>query len=87
VIQQGQATKPPLFCIHVLGRGMKFYRPMAKYLDSGQPIYGLSTHIAGEDFPSNQVEELAVHYMKQLKSIQPQGPYLLAGISFGGLVR
>ena len=87
VIQQGQpAAKPPLFCIHVLGRGLEFYRPLMKYLDSEQPVYGLSTQIAGEDFASNWVEDLAPHYVKQIQTIQPQGPYLLAGVSFGGLI-
>ena len=87
-IQQGhpQSTKPPLFCIHVLGRGLKFYRPMVKFLDPQQTIYGLSTHIAGEAFPSNQAIALATHYTQQIRSIQPEGPYLLAGVSFGGLV-
>jgi amino acid adenylation domain-containing protein len=87
-IQQGrsQSSKPPLFCIHVLGRGLKFYRPMVKFLDPQQTIYGLSTHIAGEAFPSNQAVDLATHYTRQIRSIQPEGPYLLAGVSFGGLV-
>jgi aspartate racemase len=87
IIQQGQPeSKPPLFCIHVLGRGLKFYRPMVNYFDSDQPVYGLSTQIAGEDFPSNWVEDLAPHYVQQIRQIQPQGPYLLAGVSFGGLI-
>ncbi|NJR65290.1 MAG: amino acid adenylation domain-containing protein [Leptolyngbyaceae cyanobacterium CRU_2_3] len=88
VIQEGDRDRsaPPLFCIHVLGRGLKFYRPMAKYLEPGQPVYGLSTHIAGESFSSNQVVDLATHYVQQLRIIQPEGPYLLAGVSFGGLV-
>ena len=87
-IQQGnpQSSKPPLFCVHVLGRGLKFYRPMVKYLDPQQTIYGLSTHIAGESFPSNRAVDLATHYTRQIRSIQPEGPYLLAGVSFGGLV-
>lgn len=87
VMQPGQPdAKPPLFCIHVLGRGLKFYRPLIKYLDPEQPVYGLSTQIAGEDFPSNWVEDLAPHYAQQIQTIQPQGPYLLAGVSFGGLI-
>ena len=87
VMQQGQPdVKPPMFCIHVLGRGLKFYRPLIKYLDPDQPVYGLSTQIAGEDFPSNWVEDLAPHYAQQIQTLQPQGPYLLAGVSFGGLI-
>jgi len=87
VIQPGLSNgQPPLFCIHVLGRGLKFYRPMIKYIDPQQTVYGLSTHIAGEAFPSNRVEDLASHYLEQIRRLQPEGPYLLTGISFGGLV-
>jgi thioesterase domain-containing protein/acyl carrier protein len=87
VIQAGQpAIKPPLFCIHVLGRGLKFYRPMVQHLDPDQPVYGLSTHIADEAFPTNWVEDLAPHYAQQIQIVQPQGPYLLTGVSFGGLI-
>lgn len=88
VINPGEpdASRPPLFCIHVLGRGLKFYRPMMKYLDPRQPVYGLSTHITEEGFASQGVEALADHYLQQIRLVQPQGPYHLAGISFGGLV-
>jgi acetoacetyl-CoA synthetase len=32
------------------------------------------------------VEELAAHYLKDIKAICPKGPYFLGGHSFGGLV-
>jgi amino acid adenylation domain-containing protein len=83
---QAQSTRPPLFCIHVLGRGVKFYRPLAQHMAPDQPIYGLSSHIAGEAFAFNRVDELADHYIQQMRTLQPEGPYYLAGVSFGGLV-
>ncbi|WP_421657455.1 amino acid adenylation domain-containing protein [Leptothermofonsia sp. ETS-13] len=87
VIQPGNSQrKPPLFCIHTLGRGLIFCRPFVRYLDPEQPIYGLSTQIGNENFGSNQVEALAQHYVQQMRQIQPEGPYLLVGLSFGGLV-
>lgn len=88
VIQPGQAAsgKPPLFCIHVLGRGLKYYLPLVRYLDPEQPVYGLAAHMAGETIAIDRVETLAAHYIRQLRSLQPQGPYFLTGISFGGLV-
>jgi pimeloyl-ACP methyl ester carboxylesterase len=33
-----------------------------------------------------RVEELAAHFLRDIKSISPQGPYFLGGYSFGGLV-
>lgn len=88
VIQSGQpeSLQPPLFCLHVLGGGLTFCRPFARYLDPQQPIYGLSTHIAGENFASARVEDLAAHYVQQIQRLQPTGTYLLSGISVGGLI-
>lgn len=88
VIQPG-GSKPPLFCIHVLGRGLEFFRPLVRYLDPEQPVYGLSTHVANVDekqAPPNRVEDLAAFYVKEMQSLQPEGPYFLTGVSFGGEV-
>ncbi|MDQ2097153.1 MAG: amino acid adenylation domain-containing protein [Tychonema bourrellyi B0820] len=88
VIQPGTGSyKPPLFCIHVLGRGLEFYRPLMNYLDRSQPVLGLSTQIMDEKLaPPNRVEELATYYIKEMQTFQPQGPYFLLGVSFGGTV-
>ncbi len=87
MIQAGQPhLRPPLFYIHTLGRGLRFCRPFVQYMDARQPVYGLSTQIANEAFGSNRVEDLATHYLWQIQTIQPKGPYLLAGASFGGTV-
>jgi len=84
---QPKGSKPPLFCIHVLGRGLKFYRPLAHHLGSEQPLYGLAAQIMDKKYaPPNRVEDLAAHYIKEIRIIQPEGPYFLAGVSFGGSV-
>jgi amino acid adenylation domain-containing protein len=88
VIQPGAGGyKPPLFCIHVLGRGLEFYRPMLAYLERSQPILGLSTQIMDEKLaPPNRVEELAAYYIQEMQTFQPIGPYFLLGVSFGGTI-
>jgi len=84
---QSNGSKPPLFCIHVLGRGLKFYRPLAHHLGSEQPVYGLAAQIMDKKYaPKNRVEDLATHYIKEMQILQPEGPYFLAGVSFGGSV-
>ena len=84
---QAGGEKQPLFFIHVLGAGLHFCRPLIKYLGGNQPVYGLSVHLLGGRLPTpNRVEDLAAHYVKEMRLIQPEGPYLLAGISFGGMV-
>ncbi|MEG4453672.1 amino acid adenylation domain-containing protein [Microcoleus sp. N9_A1] len=88
VIQPGTGSyKPPLFCIHVLGRGLEFYRPLLNHLEQSQAILGLSTQIMDENLaPPNRVEELAAYYIKEMQVFQPHGPYFMLGVSFGGTV-
>lgn len=76
---QPNGTKPPLF----LCEGVGIYYPLAPHLGPDQPIYGLITETS-ESFP--RVEDLAAHYLAAMREIQPEGPYRLGGISFGGLV-
>ena len=83
-IQPGD-SKPPLFFIHVLGEGLKFCRPLTSHLDPEQPIYGLAVGIMDE-VSLNKVDDVVAHYIKEMRSIQPEGPYLLAGIYCGGRV-
>lgn len=83
----GGTTYPPLFFIHILGTGLKFCRPMVRHLSPELPVYGLSIHLLEEYPPEGfRTEELASLYVREIKRIQPRGPYLLAGISYGGII-
>jgi len=84
---QPKGTKAPLFGVHVLGKGLSFYRPMAKHLGDDQPLYGLSAQLVDDqETVTRDVKGLAAYYIQNLRSLQPQGPYHLVGCSFGGLV-
>ncbi|WP_159783482.1 amino acid adenylation domain-containing protein [Sodalinema gerasimenkoae] len=84
---QSEGEHPPIFGIHVLGRGMKYYRPLVKQLGPHQPIYGLSFNPKDEKADeANDVKELSRLYIRDLQTLQPQGPYYLLGVSFGGRV-
>jgi aspartate racemase len=50
-------------------------------------MYGLSAQIDSRiQAPRDRVEALATYYIEQMRQLQPQGPYFLTGVSFGGLV-
>ena len=88
-IQHGtiQSNLPPLFFIHVLGVGMKYCRPIVKYLGLDITVFGLSIELM--DNPpevSSMVEDLAQFYIADVKKTYPVGPYMFIGFSFGGLV-
>jgi amino acid adenylation domain-containing protein len=82
MINPGQGS--PLFCIHVLGQQLAFFKPMAGYLPQ-QPMIGLSADLdpihAGD---LHSLELIAQFYVGELKKLQPEGPYHLAGVSHGG---
>ncbi|MBV7336777.1 amino acid adenylation domain-containing protein [Chloroflexi bacterium TSY] len=82
---QSDGGRRPLFLIHPLA-GLVFpYYELALHMGPDQPIYGLqSPGIAGEASPFIQIEDMAEHYLAAIRQVQPEGPYQLAGWSFGG---
>lgn len=85
-IQTG-GDKPPLFCPQGAGGNVIVYRDLAHYLGSDQPVYGLQARgLDGKEDPYTWIEEMAADYIKQIRTVQPEGPYFLAGFSSGGRV-
>src|SRR5687767_8153710 len=82
---QPEGVRRPLFLVHPLA-GLVFpYYELALRLGADQPVYGLqSIGIAGEASPLIQIEAMAEHYLAAIHQVQPEGPYQLAGWSFGG---
>jgi thioesterase domain-containing protein/acyl carrier protein len=86
-IQIGDDHHPPLFCIHPVGGNVMEYHRLANHLGSEQTVYGLQSQgLNGQEAPLRRVEEMAQHYIQELRTVQTQGPYFLVGYSFGGLV-
>jgi thioesterase domain-containing protein/acyl carrier protein len=84
---QPKGSKPPLFCIHACGAHVFIYRPLAAYLDGDQPVYGLQAQgIDGTHEPYTHIEDMAAHYIKEIRELEPDGPYYLAGDTLGGLI-
>jgi amino acid adenylation domain-containing protein len=85
-IQPG-GSKPPLFCIHPFGGNVLCYRDLAHYLGQEQPVYGLqAVGLDGKQAPYKRVEDMAAHYIREIRAFQPEGSYLLAGHSSAGMV-
>jgi amino acid adenylation domain-containing protein len=80
-------SRPPLFCVHALGANALEYRSLARHLDPDVPVYGLAPQgLDGRLPPHERVEDMAAHYLREIRELQPEGPYYLAGWSFGGRV-
>jgi amino acid adenylation domain-containing protein len=81
-------ARRPLFCIHGADGGVMFYREFALQLDEDRPFYAIEAPML-QDLRLNalgSVAEIAKVYLEEIRRIQPEGPYLLGGYSFGGLV-
>jgi acetoacetyl-CoA synthetase len=80
------AEHPPVIITHGLG-GRARFSELAKHIRTGHSIYGIQARgIDGREEPFDRIEDMAQFYLAALKELQPQGPYVLIGYSFGGLV-
>jgi thioesterase domain-containing protein/non-ribosomal peptide synthetase component F len=79
-------TEPPLFCIHGGGGHLLNYQELAAAMPGDQPVYGLRAPDLDGALHALTVEQLAALYVDEIRTVQPHGPYLLCGHSFGGQV-
>lgn len=79
--------QPPLFCIPGRGGTAFSYRGLATLLDDDRPVYALQyPGIDDDEQPYDRVEALAAEFIRRIRCVHPDGPVLLIGYSFGGLV-
>jgi thioesterase domain-containing protein len=62
------------------------YRALATYLDARQPLYGVEPEGLDGGPVTGTVEEMAAYEVEQIRSLQPQGPYYIAGFCAGGAI-
>jgi amino acid adenylation domain-containing protein len=83
---KAEGSRPPIFWLHTLGGGggggLFTYHQLAHLLGPDQPSYGF---VAPSE-PHENIETMAAHYIKELKGIQPKGPYSVGGFCFGGVI-
>jgi amino acid adenylation domain-containing protein len=84
---QPAGNKPPFFCIHGVGGNSVGFRDLANFVGSDQPFYGVQAQGLDGQLPClTRVEDMAALYLREIRSIQPTGPYYLGGFSFGGWI-
>ena len=80
-------TKPPLFCIHGGGGHIFFYNTLATVMDLAQPVYSIQPlGLENIEEVHQSIEEMASYYIKDIKKVQPRGPYVLLGYCFSSTV-
>jgi aspartate racemase len=83
MVVQPNGSHTPFFWVH----GDHSFAILPGYLGPDQPLYGLE-HQSQDGRPARytRVEDIAAHYLREVRSACPRGPYLLGGYSFGAVV-
>jgi amino acid adenylation domain-containing protein len=80
-------SRPPFFFSPSRRGEIARYAPLALRLGPSQPFY-LTRWVRGRNpsAPPASVEEMAEGIVRQIRSVQPAGPYSLGGFCFGAVV-
>jgi len=84
---QTNGEKPPFFCVHGIGGNVLGFYELSLKLGGSQPFYGLQAQGLDGRIPAHtRVEDMATAYVREMRKVQPEGPYYLGGLSFGGAI-
>ena len=87
VALQPHGDRPGFFCAAGAGTDVLSLVELPRHLGSDQPFYGLQPPGQdGQRAPLGTVDSLAAYFVREMRGIQPRGPYFLGGSSYGGIV-
>jgi acyl transferase domain-containing protein len=77
-------SQTPLFLVHPASGSAYSYLHLSNYLDPQQSIYAIEDPGLHSQQSPQSVPDKACAYLDLIRSVQPHGPYHLAGYSYGG---
>jgi len=85
---QPTGSKPPFFFVHAHGGNVVGYYDLARHLGPDQPFYGLQAqNLNGKQVGARRIiEDMAAHYIEEMRMVLPHGPYFLGGWCLGGII-
>ncbi len=86
---QPQGSKRPFFCVGGHTDNPFMFKELAEHLGPAQPFYAFRFPQEVEEDEADldtKVEPLAESYIREMRQLQPEGPYLIGGYCFGGKV-
>lgn len=87
VALQPLGSEPPLFCVPPSAVTAMIFKDLARHLGEERPFYGLEYQGMDDGAEAhNSIPEMARYNLERIRSLQPEGPYFLSGMCFGGLV-
>ncbi len=86
-LQAGAPGRRPFFCVHPAGGDVLGFQDLARAMGPEQPFYGLQSQGRFLDPEANaSIEAMAAGYVREMRALQQEGPYLLGGHSMGAAV-
>jgi thioesterase domain-containing protein len=86
VLVQAGGGGAPFFFVHGAGGNVLSFRDVARRLGADQTVYALQARGVDGAVPLDTIEQMADDYLAAIRSVQPEGPYLLGGYSGGGVI-
>ena len=84
---QTGGTADPIFAFAGAGSTALALLPLARELGPRWTVHGLQAHgLEGRGFPDWTVRSAAKRYLREIRRVQPHGPYTFVGHSLGGVI-
>jgi thioesterase domain-containing protein len=84
---QPAGTQPPFFHVSPFLISVLSFTNLARHLGPDQPLYGLQPQGMDGDEPiHDNIEDMAAHYIDEMRQLQPSGPYAVGGHCSGSWV-
>lgn len=84
---QPSGTSRPFFAVPGVGGNVICFSLLSHLLGPTQPFYGFQSQgLDGKTPPFSTIEAMAAHYIGEMQTIQPSGPYCLGGVCIGGVI-
>ena len=85
-LNQSPQDATPLFVVAGMFGNVLNLRHLALPFSGERAVYGVQARgLIGDAAPHEEVQAAAADYIAEIRALQPQGPYLLAGYSGGGI--
>jgi thioesterase domain-containing protein/acyl carrier protein len=85
-LQQAGSRLPVFWIPGGYGTSVLIFKDISLLLGTDQPVYGFEVPMPEQDEAMESIEERAAHFIKEMRSLQPRGPYHLIGFCGGGYI-
>lgn len=87
LLKRGKPDCELVFLVHDISGGVDAYFELSNLLDDRYGYFGIRNEKCFDFSRRNiTIEDMATKYIMKIKSVQPAGPYRIAGWSMGGMI-